>query len=134
MNRPQIITRVIPLTFIASSISRPVNINIPFRVGTIRTKSCVYTDATEPVAVFDYYFLTSDLVKGQTLGVVANDYRYASTSNAEDITYKSQQPQDINGSYNFNIFNIVGNPQSVSGFALLILEFTEAEQTALNNF
>lgn len=134
MNRPQIVTRAIPLNFVGSSLSRPININIPFRVSTIKTKSLVYQDIIDPVTAFEYVYVTSDLVKGQPLGVMANDYRFASYSNQDDITYKSQQPQDIAGSYIFNLFGSDGNPQVATASILLLLEFTEAEQTALNNF
>ena len=65
-------------------------------------------------------------MKGQPLGVMANDYRYASYSNQDDITYKSQQPLDIIGSYTFNLFGSDGKPQTGSASVLLLLEFTEA--------
>ena len=134
MNRPRIITQAIPLNFAVSNISKPIDISIPFRVSTIKTKSIVYQDLIDPIVAFEYFYITSDLVKGQPLGVMANDYRYASYSNQDDITYKSQQPLDIIGSYTFNLFGSDGKPQTGSASVLLLLEFTEAEQTALNNF
>lgn len=134
MNRPRILTKAIPLNFVASSVSRPVYINVPFRVEKIKTKSMVYQDLIDPIIAFEYVYITSDLVKGQPLGVQANDYRLASFSGADDIIYKSQNPIDINGSYTFYLMGSDGNPQTASASVLLLLEFTESEQTALNNF
>lgn len=134
MNRPQIITKAVPINFNASSISNPIYLSVPFRVSTIRTKSIVYQDLVDPVVAFEYFYITSDLVRNQPLGVCANDYRYASYSNQDDITYKSQNPLDINGTYIFNLKGTDGVPQVATASMLLLLEFTEAEQTALNNF
>lgn len=212
MNRPRIQTRAVPLNFINSVVSDPVQINIPYRVSTIKTKALVYKDTSSygPIiisqiqstgAVFilstpsappqylkgkqiyisncvsvfgqllnnqywivsivglnyiaiefidpnistqiesvgdfryiapeEYCYLTSNLVSHNPLGVYFTDYRSASYSNQDDICFKSQMPMDITGSYTFENHLIDGSPLIIFGTALLLLEFTEAHETAL---
>jgi len=133
MNRPQVITRVVPLRFV-NSTSTSANISISFRVKEIKTKLLVYKDDTDPVlpANITYGILSSSLVKNQPLGCFMTDYRFATDTNQGDITYKFQQPVTIEGSHTFYFELLTGAP--LTGSMLAVLEFIEAEQTALNNF
>lgn len=133
MNRPQVITKVVPLRF-NNSTTTSSNITVSFRVKEIKTKSLVYKDDTDPVlpANITYGILSSSLVKNQPIGIFMTDYRYSTDTNQGDITYKFQQPVTIEGSHTFYFELITGQP--LTGSMLLILEFHEAEQTALNNF
>ena len=130
MNKPQIITKIIPLRFVNTTTSQ-VNISVPFRVKEIRTKSIVYKDDIDPVLAPTYGVIASSLVGNQPLGVFMNDYRFASYSNNDEIVYKFRNPIDIVGSYTFNYELISG--VAMTGSMIILLEFTEAEQTALTN-
>jgi hypothetical protein len=80
----------------------------------------------------EYCYLTSSLVSHNPLGVYFTDFKYASYSNQDDVIFKSQMPMDITGSYTFENKLIDGSPYALVGTALLLLEFTEAHETALS--
>lgn len=132
MNKPQIITKIIPLRFVNTSKAEAF-ISVPFRVKEIITKTIIYEDDTEPPANSLYGVVVSNLVREQPLGVFMNDIRYASYSGSENIIYKSQNPIDVAGTYTFNLKTIDNTTFTLTGSMMLILEFTEAEQTALTN-
>lgn len=133
MNRPQILTKVIPLRFVNTSIAQAA-INVPFRVKEITTKTIVYEDDTDPVALAQYGVVVSNLVQDQPLGVFMSDYRYASYSGSDAVVYKNRNPIDVAGTYTFYLKNIDNTTFTLTGSMMIILEFVEAEQTALNNF
>jgi hypothetical protein len=132
MNKPQIITKIVPLRFVNTSIAQ-ANISVPFRVKEIVTKTIIYEDDADPVPLPQYGLVVSNLVREQPLGVFMSDYRFASYSGSDNIVYKSQNPIDIAGSYTFNLKSIDNTTFTLSGSMVIILEFTEAEQTALTN-
>jgi len=132
MNKPQIITKIVPLRFVNTSIAQ-ANISVPFRVKEIVTKTIIYKDDADPVPLPQYGLVVSNLVREQPLGVFMSDYRFASYSGSDNIVYKSQNPIDIAGSYTFNLKSIDNTTFTLSGSMVIILEFTEAEQTALTN-
>lgn len=132
MNKPQIITKIIPLRFVNTSTAEAF-ISVPFRVKEIITKTIIYEDDTEPPANSLYGVVVSNLVREQPLGVFMNDIRYASYSGSENIIYKSQNPIDVAGTYTFNLKTIDNTTFALTGSMMLILEFVEAEQTALTN-
>ena len=133
MNRPQILTKVIPLRFVNTSIVQ-ASINIPFRVKEIVTKTIIYEDDTDPVLLPRYGLVVSNLVQEQPLGVFMSDYRYASYSGSDAVVYKYRNPIDITGSYTFYLKDIDNTTLPLTGSMMIILEFIEAEQTALTNF
>lgn len=125
MNKPQIFTKVVPLRFVNTSKASAF-ISVPFRVSMISTKTIIYEDDTDPVALSQYGLITSpSLVKNQPLGVFMSDYRYASYSGADNIIYKSQNPLDITGTYEFELKTIDNTSFTLTGSLMLILEFTE---------
>lgn len=129
-NKPRVITKIVPLRF-DNTRTTESTIQVPFRVKEIITKTIVYRDDTDPVATPTYGTVESSLVSNQPLGVFMTDYRYASYSGSENIVYKFQNPIDIVGTYTF--FYETFNDTTLTGSMLIVLEFVEAEQTALNN-
>lgn len=129
-NKPRVITKIIPLRF-NNTRTTESNILVPFRVKEIITKTIIYRDDTDPVVAPTYGTVESSLVSNQPLGVFMTDYRYASYSGSENIVYKFQNPIDITGTYTF--FYETLSDTTLTGSMLIVLEFVEAEQTALTN-
>lgn len=99
------VTKFIPLTFTASP-SSTAYISVPFRVQTIHVKSAGWTSGSLP-AQNRYLVIKSDLVQNNPIAMIYQDTTYSSAT-IQDIYHKFQNPIDINGTYNFQIFLMSG--------------------------
>lgn len=118
--------KAVYMTFTAGSSTTTANISIPFTVKTIHVKSAGYITSTPPAAGSAIYiYVMSDLTQNSPLCIVYQDSTFP-YSTAEDIEYEFQNPQVINGVFNFQLVNFIGTPvvATAGGDSLgLILEF-----------
>ncbi len=118
--------KAIYMTFPVGASSATANISIPFTVKTIHVKSSAYiTSAPPPAGDALYIYVLSDLTQNSPLCMVYRDSTYP-YSTAADVEFEFQNPQVINGLYNFSLMDLTGAPigATVGGDSLgLILEF-----------
>lgn len=92
-----------------------IPINIPFKVRTIHVKNISYfrgmngTQGAYGISpVVNYYInFISSLVGNRPMGMVHADSQF-SMNTKQDIKHTFQVPQDINGVYDFTLFNNAG--------------------------
>ncbi len=118
--------KAIFMTFPTGSSTTTANISIPFTVKTIHVKSSGYITSTPPAAgQADYVYVMSDLTQNSPICIVYQDSTYPYATSA-DVEYEFQNPQVINGTFNFQLISFLGNPiiATAGGDQLgLIVEF-----------
>lgn len=97
-------TVFISLSFTAGESTALASINIPFRVKKIHIKSAVYKAGTVQTT---YVVLKSTLGLNAPLGFLFRDTTY-STPSIQDIEIELKNPEVIQGTYTFTIFNVDG--------------------------
>jgi hypothetical protein len=126
------LTKVIYLTFIAGRSSTTAYVNVPFKVKTLHTKAISLTSGTlDPAIVIgDYVTIVSDMVNNSPLGSTFNNSGY-SAGTVQDIENQYWNPQVIQGTYNFTMYDSTGNlyPASTNNDSVsIIIEFNSPEE------
>jgi hypothetical protein len=112
-------------------------ISVPFKVKKMHVKSLAYQPSS---VTTDYVVLRSNIdTKNSPLGILYRDSTYGS-STVNDIEILFEDPQVIQGIYNFNIYRVNTNPSTnpygelatITGttddFIGLIIEFNSPEE------
>jgi len=117
--------KAVYMSFLSGSTAT-AHISIPFTVKNIHIKSSAFITSTPPAAgAAIYAYVVSDLTQNTPICIVYQDstYPYATS---EDIEFEFQNPQVINGTFNFQLINFIGTPldATAGGDSLgLIIEF-----------
>jgi hypothetical protein len=126
------LTKVIYLTFIAGQSSTTAYVSVPFKVKTLHTKAISLTSGTiDPAIVIgDYVTIVSDLVSNNPLGSTFNNSNF-SAGTVQDIENQYWNPQVIQGTYSFTMYDSAGNLYSAStnnDAVSIIIEFNGPDE------
>lgn len=117
------------MTFATGESTSTAYINVPFVVKTIHFKSAAYMTSTPPASGdASYLYVLSDLTQNSPIAIIYQDSTFPN-SPSENIEYELQNPQIINGTYNFQLLSFTGVPNiaTAGGDQLgLIIEFNSA--------
>lgn len=117
--------KAVYMTFLSGSTAT-AHISIPFTVKNIHVKSIGFITSTPPATGEALYaYVVSDLTQNTPLCIVYQDSTYPNSPFA-DVEYEFQNPQVINGTFNFQLINFIGTPldATAGGDSLgMILEF-----------
>ena len=122
-------TKLITLTFLQNDGNTTANayINIPFKVSKIVVKQIVLQIAT---SVSDVYLsVESDLLYGQTLGIINAEDIQVANRNPMNNEYILSEPKTVSGSYEFQLKTLTGtvftNSSAVNDLYVgIVMEFS----------
>ena len=121
------LTKFISMTFADGASSTTARISVPFKVKTIHIKSGAYTAGADDT---NYVTIMSDLVVNNPIAILYRDSTYSSAC-VQDIEHQLYNPTDINGTFNFWLLDMAGDPAvgTAGGDKVgLIIEFNSAEE------
>ena len=121
------ITKYIPLTMASTSNVALANIQIPFDVKRIITKTAVIHQLGTPT-LNSFVCLISDLIEWSPHKIIWDDESvFFNTSG--DIVFEFQNPRSINGTYTFRLKDNGNNDYTAQSniFISLLLEFQSAD-------
>jgi len=121
-------TQAIFLSFAATTNTTTAYINVPFAVKTIHIKCMNYLNDTQQQTA--YAILQSNLGPNSPLGIINLDNTY-SYSSVQDIEIQYNNPQVLQGQYEFNLKYMDNTPFTSTDTAYIgmIIEFNAPDET-----
>lgn len=117
------VNKAIFLTYLGSN-NATTSINVNFPVKSIHIKSASFTEDTAGTNGKLYLTLSSDLTNWEPIAILYSDSTYSSQQFC-DISFQPYKSFNVNGTYNFKLFNPDNSAFAPVGTEIvnLILEF-----------